>query len=72
MCLTLEFKRQCTGRKQKNPYVISKFSDVNVYISDDPVNKGELKPEDYETLRKINFYNPDKNIKTEHCGLLLF
>lgn len=56
----------------KNPYVISKFSDVNVYISDDPVNKGELKPEDYETLRKINFYNPDKNIKTEHCGLLLF
>ena len=57
--------------ENKNPYVISKFSDVNVYISDDQVNKGELKPENYETLRKINFYNPDKNIKTEPCGLLL-
>ncbi|AQX85928.1 BamA/TamA family outer membrane protein [Elizabethkingia sp. HX WHF] len=62
--LTLEFKRDSAqDGKQKNPYVISKFSDVNVYISDDQVNKGDLKPENYETLRKINFYNPDKKYK---------
>ncbi len=61
--LTLEFKRDSTKEGVKNPYMVSKFSDVNVYISDSTVEKNNIKPEEFETLRKINFYNPDKKYK---------
>ena len=43
--------------------MVSKFSDVNVYVSDSLVEKNNIKPEQFETLRKINFYNPDKKYK---------
>lgn len=61
--LTLEFKRDSTKEGVKNPYMVSKFSDVNVYVSDSLVEKNNIKPEQFETLRKINFYNPDKKYK---------
>ena len=61
--LTLEFKRDSTKEGLKNPYMVSKFSDVNVYISDSTVEKNNIKPEEFETLRKINFYNPNKKYK---------
>ncbi|NAW51135.1 BamA/TamA family outer membrane protein [Elizabethkingia argentiflava] len=54
--LTLEFKRD----SMKPPYVVNKLSAVKVYISDTPLNLDSIKSEEYERLRNINFYNPEK------------
>jgi len=57
--LFLGFKRD----EGKSPYVVSKFDDVRVFVTDEPVDADEIDENDFEILRGISFYNPKHDYK---------
>lgn len=59
--ITLEFKRD----EGEDPYVVSKFDEVRVMLSDTPVNADAIPPAEFDTLRRIQFYNPKNDYKNK-------
>ncbi|QCX54500.1 outer membrane protein assembly factor [Elizabethkingia sp. JS20170427COW] len=57
--LTMEFKRD----SGKAPYVVSRFDDIKIFVSDKDVQEKDVPEEDFENLYRIKIYNPQKKYK---------
>jgi len=57
--LTLEIKRYSNNEVEK-PYIINKYSDVDIYISDINIIKNDINYSNLETIQGLNIYNPQK------------
>jgi len=55
--LTLEINPNDINKKS---YSISKYSNINVYISEKPIIKNNIEPNDFKIIKNLNIYNPQK------------